>query len=35
MTSLEGKVALGHEPREQDVRILETAFRPVAEPAWR
>jgi hypothetical protein len=34
MTSLEGKVAFDHELREQDVRILETAFRPVAEPAW-
>jgi hypothetical protein len=28
MTSLEGKVALDHELRQQDVRILETAFRP-------
>lgn len=34
MTSLEGTVALDHELGEQDVRILETACRPVAEPAW-
>jgi hypothetical protein len=34
MTSLEGTVALDHELREQDVRILETACRHVAEPAW-